>query len=67
MFFEDFETQYDIAVRHNCSIFSVRGYTAKKDFPKAERVIGRTKFYRKSAVNKYFAAKVDHRFRENKR
>jgi hypothetical protein len=62
--FDDFETQSDIAARMLYSPYTIQTFATRKGFPKAEFVIGRTKFYRKSAVKKFFAAKVDRRFRE---
>jgi hypothetical protein len=65
--FTDLETQQDIAARHSYSLASIRGFAMENSWPEAVRVIGRTHFYRKADVDKWFARKVDRRFREFKR
>ena len=65
--FKNFETQADIANRTSYTLGTVRKFARDARFPKAEHVIGRTHFYSKRAVDRYFDSKVDHRFKEYRR
>lgn len=61
--FKNLETQPDIAERKMYSLGSVRNMACRDGFPKPEKSIGSVKFYNKTAIDRYFKAKVDRRFK----
>jgi hypothetical protein len=59
--FEDFETAHAIAARTNYSLSAVRQFTYQKEFPRSEYTIGRTQFFRRKSVDRFFDEKIDRR------